>query len=203
MTLRIDSAFLLTARRITSKATYSSGTLCGRNYYRPSDGIYAKCSQRTGSQIGSEWWTKSCGDSPVPRKQRQWELISAGDDVSDEFTTSSIAPNDGDGEMELQECVVALAKEAIATTTQASERPIQMPDIRRFGPATRYFENRDDSSSKFWEITLDGTRHSVRFGRIGSAGQLSSKEFTDENQANLHSERLIREKLSKGYREVK
>jgi predicted DNA-binding WGR domain protein len=67
---------------------------------------------------------------------------------------------------------------------------------------TRYFEFRTDTSNKFWEITLSGSRHSVRFGRIGAAGQESLKEFADENLARQDSEALIRQKLAKGYLEV-
>lgn len=72
-----------------------------------------------------------------------------------------------------------------------------MSDARPVGPAIKFFEYQGDSSSKFWEITLDGKQHSVRFGRIGSAGQLLSKEFSDEGEALRISERLIHEKISK------
>jgi predicted DNA-binding WGR domain protein len=67
---------------------------------------------------------------------------------------------------------------------------------------TRYFEFRSDTSSKFWEITLSGTRHSVRFGRIGAAGQEAVKDFADESRAHRDADALIRQKLAKGYLEV-
>jgi predicted DNA-binding WGR domain protein len=42
----------------------------------------------------------------------------------------------------------------------------------------------------------------VRFGRNGTAGQTSTKEFQDAAAAWSHAEKLIREKTSKGYVEV-
>jgi predicted DNA-binding WGR domain protein len=67
--------------------------------------------------------------------------------------------------------------------------------------ATRYFEFSDSKSSKFWEIALVGSRHSVRFGRIGAAGQELAKEFESSGAARIDFERLVREKLAKGYQE--
>ncbi len=66
----------------------------------------------------------------------------------------------------------------------------------------RYFEYKNDKSSKFWEITLIGREHTVRFGRIGSRGQSQSKQFADEESARQDVERLIAEKVRKGYCEV-
>jgi hypothetical protein len=34
----------------------------------------------------------------------------------------------------------------------------------------REYQLVEGSSNKFWAITLDGTRHTVEFGRIGTAG---------------------------------
>ncbi len=68
--------------------------------------------------------------------------------------------------------------------------------------ATRRFELNDGKSSKFWEISLAGQQHSVTFGRMGTKGQTQTKSFDDEAAARRDCERLIREKLKKGYQEV-
>jgi len=65
----------------------------------------------------------------------------------------------------------------------------------------RRFEFTSDKSNKFWEITLSGSTHTVRFGRIGTNGQTKTKQFDDATKAKRDYERLIRSKLSKGYRE--
>ena len=57
------------------------------------------------------------------------------------------------------------------------------------------------TSRKFWEITVEGSRHVVRFGRIGSEGQRRTKAFLDAEAAHRDAARLIREKLRKGYRD--
>ena len=65
----------------------------------------------------------------------------------------------------------------------------------------KYLEYRGGTSQKFWEITLCGAQHTVRFGRIGAQGQSRTKSFADEATANRDYKRLIREKLAKGYEE--
>ncbi|MFN8607998.1 MAG: STM4015 family protein [Vulcanimicrobiota bacterium] len=57
----------------------------------------------------------------------------------------------------------------------------------------------DAKSSKFWNISLEGSFHTVTYGRIGSAGQSASKSFASQELARKDAEKLIREKLGKGY----
>jgi DNA ligase-1 len=63
----------------------------------------------------------------------------------------------------------------------------------------RQFELVDGKSSKFWEIAVDGTSVTVRFGRIGTNGQTQTKTFGDEVAAIKHADKLISEKTGKGY----
>jgi uncharacterized protein (TIGR02996 family) len=66
----------------------------------------------------------------------------------------------------------------------------------------RRFEFRDEKSAKFWSIDLQGKRFTVEFGKIGTAGQRQTKEFADESQARKECDRLVAEKVKKGYAEV-
>jgi DNA ligase-1 len=68
--------------------------------------------------------------------------------------------------------------------------------------AARYFEFKDGKSSKFWEILLEREKHTVRFGRIGTDGQSQAKAFADAAAAARDADRLVQEKLRKGYREI-
>ena len=61
---------------------------------------------------------------------------------------------------------------------------------------------RFEMDEKFWAISLDGASHTVRFGKIGTDGQLKSKSFDDEESARKDYDKLIREKTGKGYEEV-
>ncbi len=68
---------------------------------------------------------------------------------------------------------------------------------------TRTFEFNDPKSAKFWEITTDHLICTVRFGKIDTAGQSQSKHFPDNEATQRHAEKLIAEKLRKGYVETK
>jgi predicted DNA-binding WGR domain protein len=63
----------------------------------------------------------------------------------------------------------------------------------------RYFECRDGKSSKFWELTLDDTMHRVRYGKIGSPGQRSTKEFDSPAKARKAADTIVAKKLAEGY----
>lgn len=67
---------------------------------------------------------------------------------------------------------------------------------------TRRFTFKQGSSDKFWEITLEGERFTVRFGRRGTAGQTRTTTFATADAARLACEEMIREKVAKGYRET-
>lgn len=66
----------------------------------------------------------------------------------------------------------------------------------------RRFEFSEGNSNKFWEVQIEGTDVTVRFGRIGSLGQTSVKSFPDQSAASKHADKLIGEKVAKGYRPV-
>lgn len=65
----------------------------------------------------------------------------------------------------------------------------------------RYFEFVEGSSSKFWEISLEGTSVITRYGRIGSDGQTSVKDFDSDAKAQKEYDKLVGEKTKKGYEE--
>jgi uncharacterized protein (TIGR02996 family) len=84
--------------------------------------------------------------------------------------------------------------------------PAPPPPATTPGPAPaavskRTFEFSDASSHKFWNIELAGERLTVTYGRIGSAGQTQLKSFPDEARARKEHDKLIQEKLGKGYEE--
>ncbi len=66
----------------------------------------------------------------------------------------------------------------------------------------RYFEYVGGNSAKFWEISVAGGDVTVRYGRIGTNGQTSTKSFNDSEKANQHAEKLIEAKTDKGYQET-
>jgi predicted DNA-binding WGR domain protein len=57
----------------------------------------------------------------------------------------------------------------------------------------------DGTSDKFWEIQRSGASHTVRYGRYGTAGQSQMKVFDSDDAARQSFEKLVAEKLKKGY----
>ncbi len=66
----------------------------------------------------------------------------------------------------------------------------------------RRFECVEGNASKFWEVAVSGEALTVRYGRIGTAGQTQTKSFASAAKAQAEHDKLIREKTGKGYAEV-
>jgi predicted DNA-binding WGR domain protein len=64
------------------------------------------------------------------------------------------------------------------------------------------FELVEGTSSKFWEIELDGNQMTVTYGRIGTQGTSQTKSFENGVAAHKEYDKLIAEKTRKGYRGV-
>jgi predicted DNA-binding WGR domain protein len=67
---------------------------------------------------------------------------------------------------------------------------------------TRYFRYEDDKSSKFWEITLSSATITTAWGRTGGRAQQRTRSFPRSEDAEAFANRIISEKLEKGYTET-
>ncbi|MBC7880087.1 MAG: WGR domain-containing protein, partial [Anaerolineae bacterium] len=63
----------------------------------------------------------------------------------------------------------------------------------------RIFQFEDEKSKKFWAVSLDDKSHTVRYGRTGTAGQTQTKDFPSAEAAKLSYDKLVAEKVKKGY----
>lgn len=63
----------------------------------------------------------------------------------------------------------------------------------------RTFVFQDAKSHKFWSVAVEGAQVVTRWGRVGTDGQEKAKPFADEALAWVASEKLIAEKVRKGY----
>ena len=70
------------------------------------------------------------------------------------------------------------------------------------GPAMQRFEHTEGGSRKFWSIGRQGTEVVVCYGRIDTRGQSQIKHFDSEARAEREVEKLVAEKLRKGYAAV-
>ncbi|MDK3160117.1 WGR domain-containing protein [Kamptonema cortianum] len=62
-----------------------------------------------------------------------------------------------------------------------------------------YLEFSDDRAHKFYEVTTVGLTVTIRYGRMGAAGQTSSNTYDTVQQARAAAQQKINEKLKKGY----
>jgi predicted DNA-binding WGR domain protein len=62
----------------------------------------------------------------------------------------------------------------------------------------RLFIYQDGASNKFWNIKAIGSKCTVTFGKIGTAGQTQTEEFESEEQCTEEIEKIINEKLKTG-----
>lgn len=63
----------------------------------------------------------------------------------------------------------------------------------------RTFHFSEGTSNKFWSIAVEGNGFAVNFGRIGTIGQRQDKIFASEQAAQAAADKLIAEKVAKGY----
>lgn len=66
----------------------------------------------------------------------------------------------------------------------------------------RTFQYSDAKSHKFWNIDISGSTFTVTYGKVGAAGQTQTKSFASDAKAQAEADKLIREKLKKGYVET-
>lgn len=62
--------------------------------------------------------------------------------------------------------------------------------------------NQNGVSDKFWNIEYEGNTQKIVFGKTGTKGRETIKEFTDENECIRESEKLTSQKIKKGYTEI-
>jgi predicted DNA-binding WGR domain protein len=138
------------------------------------------------------------------------EKLLEGKEIADEpaaieeepIDTAPSKPAQPPGPPEPPAASVASTPKA-ATVSPATQAEPATPAQPAFGkPASvRYFEFIGGSSRKFWEVSMQGNSFTVRFGRLGTAGQSQTKTFTDDATASREAESLVAEKLKKGYEE--
>lgn len=66
----------------------------------------------------------------------------------------------------------------------------------------RNFINQEELSDKFWNIEYTGKVQKISFGKTGTKGRETEKEFADEKDCIKESEKLIAQKIKKGYTEI-
>src|SRR5262249_16885883 len=87
------------------------------------------------------------------------------------------------------------------TVPRPIEGVLRGPSCKVRATMPRY-EYSEGSSSKFWEINLSGKSFTTTYGKIGATGQTTIKTFSSEAEAKKEHDKLIAEKVKKGYAPV-
>ena len=66
----------------------------------------------------------------------------------------------------------------------------------------REFHFSEGSSNKFWRIQFAEDSFTVQYGRTGTQGQEQTKTFSDQAKAQKEYDKLVAEKVKKGYVEI-
>src|SRR5450755_1882071 len=136
---------------------------------------------------------KTQHDKLIAEKSKKgYELVGGGkskapvDDDEDE---------DDDDEDE-EEAPAPKKKLAAKPAAKVAAKPAAKPAAKAAAAptGTRHFEFSEGSSNKFWEITLSGTDVKTKYGKIGTAGQQTLKEFGDAAAAKKEYDKLVHEK---------
>ena len=93
-------------------------------------------------------------------------------------------------------------KKKPAAAAPAAAAPAASGKSSKGGEAgARYFEFIEGTSAKFWEIRVEGSTFFTRYGKIGTDGQVTQKDYDSEAKAQAEANKLIAEKTKKGYAE--
>jgi len=93
------------------------------------------------------------------------------------------------------------AKAPPAKAAPAKAAPVKKEVKTEKAGLFAYLEFEEGKSSKFYEISTDGTTVNSRYGRIGTTGQTTSKSFDTTVKAELFYQKTLSEKLLKGYQQ--
>jgi DNA ligase-1 len=98
---------------------------------------------------------------------------------------------------------LGVRRDAGVTATRAAvQAVISASPAEGVATRLRHFVFIGGTSQKFWEVGVDGAEMTVRYGRIGSAGQSKTKAFGSETAAAQQAEKLVAEKTREGYLET-
>jgi predicted DNA-binding WGR domain protein len=141
---------------------------------------------------------------------RFWEVSLCGRELRLRFGTPAAPasktlpyPSPAAAAAAAEELIAAKLDDGFVERGKAAPRaaaPVPAPAAAAGKPGgVRHFEFVEGKSSKFWEVWVTGSRMTTRYGRIGSEGTMTVKDYPDEAQARRAADKLISEKLGKGY----
>jgi DNA ligase-1 len=140
-------------------------------------------------------------NAPIPTRKKTAVAVA---EVKVEVQTVEGSADQGANAPRSPKTTKSKSKSVPASDTEAvasgSPNPVSGGSTMAATPK-RYFEFVEGSSSKFWEIWMDGCDVTTNWGKIGTGGQTKTKTFADEAKAKKEYDKLVAEKTGKGYTE--
>ncbi|OXJ13178.1 AAA domain-containing protein [Burkholderia sp. AU6039] len=106
-----------------------------------------------------------------------------------------------DGEDRALDQEIELPMSSVQTSAHGSTAAEQAT-VAEAGVTTEWVRSlrfEQGTSSKFWRASVRGTELNVTYGRIGTNGQANLKQFATVERARREMDKLVAEKLRKGY----
>ena len=91
-----------------------------------------------------------------------------------------------------------LIEEIIDTDDEENETEVKPSSATESDDAFTTFQSAEED--KFWQILREGQQLQVRFGKLGTKGQVMIKSFADNNEAESIEKKWIEEQVALGYR---
>jgi DNA ligase-1 len=139
---------------------------------------------------------------------RFWEVALSGNVVKLSFGTTGGTTQHKEQAHPTAEAARATVEELIADKLDDGFVEVDRLTLQPLAPVApavdrpagvRHFEFVGGTSSKFWEVWVEGANMYTKYGRIGSAGQTTIKSYPDEAGARKAAEKMVAEKTGKGY----
>ena len=182
---------------VDTDSHYANPNLLDRYLMQPA--ILRAFGWRFALVLTKDWYHNP--DDVLSRLEKLLQGVEAVEETAppDEEPDEPIVPAVNGGAAQSPPAPAAPKQETLPAAPASSPAPQSAaPSISTPG-AVRHFEFIGGSSKKFWEMSISGSSFTVRFGRIGTAGQSQTKTFADEAKAKREAEKLIAEKINKGY----
>jgi predicted DNA-binding WGR domain protein len=91
---------------------------------------------------------------------------------------------------------------AVRLTNDKTDKMKWIKNIFSKQKMKRILINQTGDSNKFWTIEQVDKKYIVQWGKIGTEGRSNEKEFSTRDDCSKEVEKLIKEKISKGYSET-
>lgn len=156
----------------------------------------------TYGKIGTSGQTtvKSFSDNAAAKKEYD-KLIA--EKVKKGYEPADGGDDDEEDEAPAKKPAAKAPAKAAAKPAAAPAKAAAKPAAKKSGgSAPRRFEFSEGSSNKFWTVWLEGTQLMTKYGKIGSAGSQTVKDFGTAEKVQKEYDKIVAEKTKKGYEEV-